>query len=327
MTLNDISKKAGVSVATVSRVFRNSPGVKPSTRKRVLTILRNVGYDVASLSAPQQITNPKKRIDVIIYPLQEQHEPFGMPYYATLLDGIRSVLIPRNFDLQVNINFTTDGGKETHLKKRFDGTILVGAPPASQIQQLEQEKIPYVILANNPIAWSTEVVSVDKFQESLQLVERLVRMGIRRLGLLIPKIDYSIKHGVIAGLCSQGLELADSDVAIANDTDLASFVVPIQRLLAAPTLPEVMICINSAVLQLYQEMLKNSWPEEYEQMRYVFFSDYPQKNCDRAIHLQIDTFQEGVLSAEWLINKISRRQVKDNYRIYIPMNYLTQFFD
>ena len=44
MTIYDISKQAGVSIATVSRVLNGSANVKPKTRKKVLEVMEQCGY-------------------------------------------------------------------------------------------------------------------------------------------------------------------------------------------------------------------------------------------------------------------------------------------
>ncbi len=44
MNIYDISKQAGVSIATVSRVLNGSPNVKPSTRRKVMDIIDQYGY-------------------------------------------------------------------------------------------------------------------------------------------------------------------------------------------------------------------------------------------------------------------------------------------
>lgn len=44
MNIYDISKQAGVSIATVSRVLNGSSSVKPKTRKKVLDIIEKCGY-------------------------------------------------------------------------------------------------------------------------------------------------------------------------------------------------------------------------------------------------------------------------------------------
>jgi DNA-binding LacI/PurR family transcriptional regulator len=44
MNIYDISKKAGVSIATVSRVLNNSPSVSTKTRNKILSIIEESGY-------------------------------------------------------------------------------------------------------------------------------------------------------------------------------------------------------------------------------------------------------------------------------------------
>ena len=44
MNIYDIAEKAGVSIATVSRVLNDSPNVRVQTRDRVLEIIRQEGY-------------------------------------------------------------------------------------------------------------------------------------------------------------------------------------------------------------------------------------------------------------------------------------------
>ena len=44
ITINDVAKLSGVSIGTVSRVINNIPGVKESTRRRVLEVCNQYGY-------------------------------------------------------------------------------------------------------------------------------------------------------------------------------------------------------------------------------------------------------------------------------------------
>ena len=44
VTIYDISEKAGVSIATVSRVLNGSTKVKESTRKKIMDIIDEYGY-------------------------------------------------------------------------------------------------------------------------------------------------------------------------------------------------------------------------------------------------------------------------------------------
>ena len=44
MTIYDISEKAGVSIATVSRVLNGNANVKPKTKKKVMDVIEEYGY-------------------------------------------------------------------------------------------------------------------------------------------------------------------------------------------------------------------------------------------------------------------------------------------
>ena len=44
MNIYDVSEKAGVSIATVSRVLNGNPNVSDKTRSRVLNDMDEVGY-------------------------------------------------------------------------------------------------------------------------------------------------------------------------------------------------------------------------------------------------------------------------------------------
>lgn len=44
ITLRQVAKLAGVSLATASRVINNRPGVRPEIRERVLLVVREQGY-------------------------------------------------------------------------------------------------------------------------------------------------------------------------------------------------------------------------------------------------------------------------------------------
>ncbi|UJG57243.1 LacI family transcriptional regulator [Bacillus paralicheniformis] len=44
VTIKDIAHAAGVSYSTVSKALRNSPLVKPDTKKKVLQVAEQLGY-------------------------------------------------------------------------------------------------------------------------------------------------------------------------------------------------------------------------------------------------------------------------------------------
>ena len=60
ITLDEVARLAGVSRSTASRVANERPGVKATTRERVLRIIREYGYQpnpIARSLAAQRLRN------------------------------------------------------------------------------------------------------------------------------------------------------------------------------------------------------------------------------------------------------------------------------
>ncbi len=64
-TIYDVSKRAGVSTATVSRVVNNNPKVDPHLRQRVLSAMEELHY-VPNGSARSLVTKQTRRIALLI---------------------------------------------------------------------------------------------------------------------------------------------------------------------------------------------------------------------------------------------------------------------
>ena len=86
MSIEAVAREAGVSVATVSRVF-NSPGlVRQPTREKVERVARRLGY-AANASAQTLRTQRSKVIGVVLPTLLN-------PVFAECLEGIAGAAAP-----------------------------------------------------------------------------------------------------------------------------------------------------------------------------------------------------------------------------------------
>ena len=80
VTIGEVAKYAGVSVATVSRVLNDSESVKPSTAKRVKEAIQKLDY-VPNQSA-RNLRRSESRVILTLAP------NFSNPYYSSILTGI-----------------------------------------------------------------------------------------------------------------------------------------------------------------------------------------------------------------------------------------------
>src|SRR2546430_16883222 len=81
--INDVARRAGVSIATVSRVLTRNWPVSEPVRVRVLEAVRDLGY-VANAHARALLKSSSGTVGVIL------HDVSG-PYFAEIIRGIQEV--------------------------------------------------------------------------------------------------------------------------------------------------------------------------------------------------------------------------------------------
>lgn len=151
IAITDVAKKAGVSVATASRVLNNSPSVSPDTRKRVMAAAKKLGY-----ALPERRPGPKpgshrcrKQVAVINF-FDRSHYSTHIPStYLELLKGLHEGCRMEQVSL-TELLMTTDKDLTSELQAGgYAGFLLVGYPPHKTMQSFLEKK-PCCWLMNNP---------------------------------------------------------------------------------------------------------------------------------------------------------------------------------
>lgn len=123
MNIYDVSQKAGVSIATVSRVLNGNPNVSETTRQKVLTVMRDIGY-TPNVFARGLGLNTMHTIGIMC---ADSSDPFlaNAVYYLEQnlrKNGYDSFLCCTGYDLVNKQKYL-----QLLLSKRVDAIILVGS--------------------------------------------------------------------------------------------------------------------------------------------------------------------------------------------------------
>lgn len=140
VTIYDVAREAGVSMATVSRVVNGNPNVKPSTRKKVTDVIDRLNYRpnaVARGLASKKTTT----VGVIIPDVTNL-------YFSSLARGIDDIASMYNYNI-IQANSDGDSKKEikvlnTILSQQVDGIIFMG-------HQLSDEVAKEIDLTDTPV--------------------------------------------------------------------------------------------------------------------------------------------------------------------------------
>ena len=119
ITIYDVAKKAGVSMATVSRVVNGNPNVKPGTRKKVMEVIDELDYRPNAVA--RGLASKKTTTVGVIIP------DVTNVYFSSLARGIDDVATMYKYNI---ILANSDGNEEkeiqvfnTLLAKQVDGII------------------------------------------------------------------------------------------------------------------------------------------------------------------------------------------------------------
>ena len=143
VTIRDVARQAGVSVATASRALNGSQVVNPGTRDRILSVMQELGFTPSpaarGLSLGRTLT-----IGVVVSFLTR-------PQAAERLRGVDAVLTDSEFDLVI-YNVESVQKRDHYLgtlaqSQRADGLIVMSLPPpAEAIPALVRGPVPVVFI-------------------------------------------------------------------------------------------------------------------------------------------------------------------------------------
>lgn len=123
LTIYDISKRAGVSIATVSRVLNGSANVKPKTRKKVMEVIEQCGYTPNAFARGLGL-NTMNTIGILCVDSSDLYLSKAVYYIEQNLraGGYHAVLCCTGYDLE-----SKKASLSLLLNQRVDSVIMVGS--------------------------------------------------------------------------------------------------------------------------------------------------------------------------------------------------------
>jgi LacI family transcriptional regulator len=136
-TIRDVAEKAGVSIATVSRVLNDRADVSLETRERVREVAREVGYS-ADPAARGLVTQRTQLVAVVVGD-NAGHRDLSLLFFGHVLAAISRRLARADYDALLLQPL------ELGVHHRFDAAILIGIDGNDPlVTDLWTRSIPYV---------------------------------------------------------------------------------------------------------------------------------------------------------------------------------------
>jgi len=241
----DVAKRAGVSIATVSRVLSRPDAVATATRRRVMQAVTHLGY--TTNAAGKHLRTQKS--DKILVTIPDISNPF----YSRVLQSIEEsaqregyavLLGDTQHDLKREERYTL------MLRRRdAEGLIVLGhgLPDVAMEVSRETSGIPHVVGACefNSRA-DIPRVHIDNRAAARDAIEHLYSLGHRRIGVVTGPTDSALSRDRLEGVTARAkVQRAEKDVMVVRgDFSLESGDRAAEQLLARSDRPTAIFCFN-----------------------------------------------------------------------------------
>ena len=179
VTISDVAAASGVGVGTVSRVINGGTNVRESTRRSVLSVIKQLGYRPSYLAASLSRGTPRTIAIVVPH--------LTTPSAVMRLAGALAVLDGQGYDTVV-CNVDTPEQRNHHLtaltsRYRVDGVIVVSLRLSRQwLASFRRAEVPLV--AVDAALTGVPHTVTDDVAGGRMATEHLLTLGHRRIGFV-----------------------------------------------------------------------------------------------------------------------------------------------
>ena len=183
VTIRDVAKHAGVSVATVSRVINGTGGVREQTVRRVQQSIQALGFEPDFLAQSWR-TRITRTIAAVV-------SDNTSPHHGIMLREAGAVALAHDYSLILCITYFDSEIENRYLRmlrlRRVDGVLLNNIGDCREhVRKFTEAGVP-VVLLNRPLrdyGPLVDAVVVDSYRGAFDLTDHLIRVGHRRVAMV-----------------------------------------------------------------------------------------------------------------------------------------------
>lgn len=205
VTIHDVAKAAGVSLATVSRVVRGQDNVRPKTKDKVMAVIKELGYQPNALA--RQLRTQETGVVIAIVP------DISNSFFHEMLRGIEEEAEKCGYQVLI-ADMHNEPSIEKHYyhaiqQRQADGVISLSANVAGKLLQEVAEEYPIVVACQYMENKAIPNVTIDNKEASMIMTEHLLNLGHRKIAFLSGPEDFPLYrdrcNGYLEALSRRGI--------------------------------------------------------------------------------------------------------------------------
>jgi LacI family transcriptional regulator, galactose operon repressor len=274
VTIKDVARVSGFSPMTVSRVINHDRRVRAETRRRVEAAIAELGYVPSRLA--RGLSRHKTGTIALIVP------DVANPFFTLIVRGAEDVARRAGYriilcDTRADLTLERDVIEEM-IAHRVEGIAIAPVSDRSRLhlRRLARFGVPFVLLDRTVSDVDADVVLGESAAGAKRLVEHLIALGHRRIGMIVESDDVSTardrRRGYEQALEQAGLQV-DTELVVLSTVDPRGGFAGMQQLLQAPSRPTAVFAVNNLVALGAIEAVRAEGLEVPDDIALVCFDD------------------------------------------------------
>jgi len=244
VSIRDVARRAGVSIATVSRAVNRIPTVDPELAKRVWQAIDEVGY-LPNTQARALVSGRSHMLGLIVSEITN-------PFFPELVQEFENLAVAQGYEVLIgSTNYEparTESLIRRMLQRNVDGVaVMTFGIEEELVQKLVEREFPLVFVDAGPNLPNIRVLKVDYGEGIRQAVQHLAALGHRRIafitGPLRLRSAVARRDAFLKSMAELGLTVPAEHVVEGNHT-MEGGIGAMEQLTALRELPTAVMCSN-----------------------------------------------------------------------------------
>ncbi len=244
VSIRDVARRAGVSIATVSRAVNRIPTVDPELAARVWRAIEEVGY-LPNTQARARVSGRSHMLGLIVSEITN-------PFFPELVQEFENLAVAQGYEVLIgSTNYSPERTASLirrMLQRNVDGVaVMTFGIEEELVQKLVEREFPLVFVDAGPDLPNIRVLKVNYGEGIRQGVQHLAALGHRNIafisGPLRLRSAVARRDAFLKSMGELGLTVPAEHMVEGNHS-MEGGMAAMERLIALPELPTAVLCSN-----------------------------------------------------------------------------------
>lgn len=312
VTMKEVAREAGVSIATVSKVINKSPSISQATVFRVTQIMKELEYYPNMMA---QNFAKRSTHNVTFITALHKNTAFFDPYMFEIMSGLQMYLSNKRYYFTlVNIlsEEEQDAVNRIIVQKSADGLVIHSSVLTKEMaSQIQKSGIAHAIIGAPTFECQLCWIDTNNYLAGSIAANHILERGFRRIAFVGgPENEPVSSHrlqGAITAMAEKNV-LPDGRYIKRGEGTIEDGYRRMEEILSLEEKPDAVICASNYIaLGVYKCIHEHHFSIPRD-VGVITFDDYPfsQVTEPRMTAVNIDVYDLGIQAGKMILSKIKK---------------------